>query len=64
MNIAILIVSSASLLCSAGCLCILIKGAKEAQALKAHVDTTIAGVEAKVEHNKKVVKTAIAQLEL
>lgn len=60
MNIAILIVSSASLVCSGCCLAIMFKGAKEAQALKVKVN----GVESKVTHNAQVVKAALGQLEL
>lgn len=60
MNIALLIVSSASLVCSGCCLAILLKGAKEAQGIKAEVET----VKAKVTHNAKVVKTALGALEI
>lgn len=59
MNIAILIVSSASLVCSAGCLAILVIGAKEATAIKTEIET----VKTKVAHNAKVVKTALGSLE-
>lgn len=64
MNIAILIISSASLICSAGCLCIMAKTAKELQAAKAEVDTEVASLKTKVSRNAQVVKTALGQLEL
>lgn len=64
MNVAILIISSASLICSAGCLCILVKGAKEAQALKTHVETEVETVKTKVTRNAQVIKDALSQLEM
>lgn len=63
MQIAILIVSSASLVCSAGCLCIMLKGAKELKSAKTQIDTEIAGVKQKVERNKTVLKTALSNLQ-
>ena len=64
MNVAILLVSSASLICSAGCLCIMAKTAHELKKAKTQVDTKVAEVERKVTRNAAVVKTALNQLEL
>lgn len=60
MNIALLIISSASLVCSAGCLCILIKGAKEAQAMKSDVED----FKTKTNKNIGIVKTALSEMEI
>ena len=59
MTTAILVISSASLVCSAGCLVILIKAAKEAQTVKAEVDT----VKVKVANSARLIKHAIDGLE-
>jgi len=60
MNIAILIVSSASLVCSAGCLCILLKGAKEMQGVKSEVAT----VRTKTNTALRRMRSALDNLEL
>lgn len=60
MNTAILIVSSASLVCSVGTLLIMIKTAHELKVAKDEVEV----VKTKVSHNAKVVKTALAQMEI
>lgn len=59
MNLAILIVSSVSLVCSCGCLCILVKGAQKAK----HIENELETVKAKLNHNAKVVSVAVKQLE-
>ena len=60
MNIAILVVSSASLVCSAGCLAIMLKGAKKAE----EVATEVEKVKAKVGRNATILKSALSQMEL
>lgn len=62
MHIALLIVSSASLICSAGCLCIMAKTAHELKAAKDQVDAEVSNVKAKVDHNARVVKIALDNL--
>lgn len=64
MNVALLIISSASLICSAGCLCIMLKGAKEAQNLKATVETEVADVKAKTNTALGSLRSALDGLEL
>lgn len=64
MNIAILIVSSASLLCSGACLCIMLKGAKEAVALKTKVETDVADVKTKTNTALASLRGALDGLEL
>lgn len=60
MNTALLIVSSASLLCSAGSLLILMKAVHELKLAKDEVEA----VKTKLNHNAKVVKTALGALEV
>lgn len=64
MNTAILIVSSASLVCSAAALLIMARTAHELKVGKEQVDTELAKLRAKVGHNARVVKTALAQMEI
>lgn len=64
MQIAILTVSSAALVCSAGSLLVLLKMAKEMQTAKNKVETEIETIKTKVSHNAKVVKTALDNLEI
>lgn len=64
MNIAILIVSSAALACSAGTLLIMAKTTKELKNAKTQVDADISAVKTKVSRNAAVVKAALSQLEL
>lgn len=60
MNTAILIISSASLICSVSTLLIMAKTARELKLAKDEVET----VKAKVSHNANVVKTALGALEI
>jgi hypothetical protein len=64
MNIAILTISSLSLVCSAGTLLIMAKTAKEMQNAKTQVDRDIENIKSKVTHNAKVVKTALSALDI
>lgn len=63
MQYAILGIASLSLVCSAGTLVIMAKTAKELKTAKITVETKVQDVEAKVNHNAKVVKAALSQLE-
>lgn len=60
MNIAILAVSSASLVCSAGCLAILLVGAKKAGEIKVEVED----LKNKTGRNFARVKAVLSQMEL
>lgn len=64
MQLATLIISSLSLACSAGCLCILIKGAKEMQATKSKMESDVADVKKKTNGALAKVRTALDGLEL
>lgn len=63
MQIAILTVSSLSLIASAGSFMILAKMAKEMHTAKTQIEAELEGVKAKVTHNAKVVKAALGSLE-
>lgn len=60
MNTAILIVSSASLVCSAGTLFIMAKMAQELKLAKDEVDE----LKIKLNRNAKVMKTALGKMEI
>lgn len=60
MNAAILVVSSLSLVASSACLFILVKGAREAQAVKAEVEQ----FKSKTNRNFAKVKTVLGEMEL
>lgn len=64
MNIAILTVSSLSLVASVGTLLIMAKTARELQMVKAEVESTVADVQTKVKHNAKVIGAAFGALEI
>ena len=64
MKIALLVISTASLICSAGTLLIAAKVAHEAQNAKAMIDAEIETLRQKVARNAKVVKAALSQLEI
>lgn len=64
MSVAILTVSSLSFVCSAGCLLIMLKTAKELRLAKIQVETEIDAVKSKVNRNASVVKSAFNAMEL
>lgn len=64
MNIAILSISSLSLVCSAGSLYFMYKTHKSVTATAEKLSTDVEAVKAKVSHNAEVVKTAISSLEV
>lgn len=64
MNVAILTISSLALGVGIVNLAIMAKTAKELKAAKTEVESQIEVVKAKVNHNAKVVKTALSALEM
>lgn len=64
MSIAILTVSSLSLICSAGTLYFMARTAKQVSDAKVDVDKKIEEVQTKVAHNARVVKRAFNELEV
>lgn len=64
MQIAILGFSIIGAVTGTASLLIMAKTARELKAAKVQVDSEITSVKAKVSHNAKVVKTALAQMEM
>lgn len=64
MNIALLTISSLSLVCSAGCLVMLVAGAKEMKKVKTQVETDVADVKTKVNATLTKARTALDGLEV
>lgn len=64
MNLAILIISSASLVCSAGTLVIMASVALEAKETKKQLEIELELVRAKVNKNTRVVQAALQNLDL
>lgn len=64
MNVAILTVSSLSLVASGGCLLIMLKMAKELKSAKDQIETAKGQLETKMAHNSRVVRAALNSLEL
>lgn len=64
MNVAILTISSLSLLCSAGTLLIMVKTAKELKDAKTKVETDVAHVKAKTNTALASLRGALDGLEL
>ena len=58
MNTTLLVISSASLVCSAGTLFIMVKVARELKTAKDELET----VKTKISHNAKAVKTAFSAM--
>ena len=64
MQIAILTVSTLSLVCSAGTLIIMSKTAKELNEAKARVENDVETFKAKTDRNVRRVRSMISELEL
>lgn len=64
MQLAILIVSSASLICSAGCLCVMLKAGKDVKGLQTKVETDVADVKTKTNAALGKLRVALDGLEL
>lgn len=64
MQLAILIVASASLICSASTLVIMANVALEAKEAKTNLETELELVRTKVNKNTRIVQTALQNLDL
>lgn len=64
MNIALLTITSLSLVTSAGCLAVMLKTAHELKIAKTQVESDVATFKAKTDRNIKRLKSALGEMEL